>query len=91
MPIRHLWSGIRTRQVYDLHLNPAELRPAINARANELWVEAGRPLDRSPNEFWLEAEKQFYEEKEFYYFKNYGRVLFIGSMGPITSRKHSRS
>ena len=38
-------------------------RPKVRARAYELWEQAGRPPDRDL-EFWLEAEKQFNEERE---------------------------
>ena len=38
-------------------------RPKVRARAYELWEQAGRPPERDL-EFWLEAEKQFKEERE---------------------------
>ncbi|GMO11305.1 hypothetical protein TM239_35200 [Bradyrhizobium sp. TM239] len=38
-------------------------RGQVRARAYELWEQAGRPSHREL-EFWLEAERQFEEERE---------------------------
>jgi hypothetical protein len=59
-----------TAKQVDEPLSPAELESAIGARAQDLWVEAGRPADRKPDDFKSEIHKE-----EFYRFESGGWVF----------------
>jgi hypothetical protein len=67
----------------DERLTPDELKSAIGFRAQDLWVEAGRPPERKPDQFQSEIH-----EGEFYRFKR-GELVFIYRRDPTANTKEA--
>jgi hypothetical protein len=72
MPISHrwitaarLWHGITAKQVYE----QSSKDEAIEARADDLWAEAGQPQAPDRAEFFKQAQKEF-ADGVFYHFKH---------------------
>jgi hypothetical protein len=75
----------RAKQV-DKPLSPAELEAAIGARAQDLWVEAGRPVDRKIDEFRSEIHKE-----EFYRFETDEGWVFVYRRDATANTKEALS
>jgi hypothetical protein len=83
--ISRLWRGLTAKDIYKPWVNPdsllidPEVKSAINARADDLEVEAGQPRAQDRDEFLKRAEKEF-ADGECYYFR-YGRVFVYRKCG----------
>ncbi len=82
--VAHYWVIRRE----DAELSRAELESelefAIGARAQDLWVEAGRPANRKPDEFRIHKE-------ECYLFKNDKGWVFVYRRDPTANTKEALS